>query len=161
MGLRLEWAQRYPQQLAALLRAVYRAAQWVEAPGNHTEVARLLAEPRYVGVSSGLLRRALANRLALLPGAEPVAVEDFFVAARHAATFPWTSHALWIYSQMVRWGQLEAAAGHLDAVRSSYRPDLYRSALARLDGDIPETDLKIEHFFDGGYFDPHALSDRS
>ena len=33
--------------------------------------------------------------------------EDFFVPFAKAATFPWKSHALWFYSQMVRWGQVQ------------------------------------------------------
>jgi ABC-type nitrate/sulfonate/bicarbonate transport system substrate-binding protein len=153
LGCRAEWAQRYPEQLAGLLRAVYRAAQWVEDPENHTSVAQLLAEPRYVGISAGLLHRALAGYLPLHPGADPTRLRDFYVPASHHAAFPWVSHALWIYDQMIRWRQVEPSEEHTAVVRSAYRPDLYRSALAHLDSDIPPTDLKVERFFDGGRFD--------
>ena len=159
LGCRTEWAERYPEALAALLRAVYHAARWTEAPENHTEVARLLAEPRYVGTSAGLLHRALAGRMALLPGAEPRALESFFVPASHHATFPWVSHALWLYTQMVYWRQTEHSAENLAAARQTYRPDLYRSALAGVDPDIPQTDLKPERFFDGRSFDPESYVD--
>ena len=157
LGCRAEWAERYPEQLAGLLRALYRAAAWTEAPENHAEVAKLLAEPRYVGASAGLLQRALAGRLALQPGADPTSLADFFIPASHHATFPWVSHALWIYAQMVRWGQVAFSAEHEAAARGTYRPDLYRTALARLEADIPRTDLKIERFFDGRDFDPQNL----
>ena len=153
LGCRAEWAQRYPEQLASLLRAVYRAGQWAENPENHTSVAQLLAEPRYVGISAGLLHRALAGRLPLYPGADPIKLRDFYVPASQHAAFPWVSHALWIYDQMIRWRQVELSTEHVGVVRSTYRPDLYRSALAHLDSDIPRTDLKVEHFFDGGSFD--------
>ena len=157
LGCRAEWAERYPEQLAGLLRALYRAAVWTGQPENHAEVAKLLAEPRYVGTSAGLLHRALAGRLTLRPGAEPVPLTNFYVPASHHATFPWVSHALWFYAQMVRWRQVEYSAEHLAAVRGTYRPDLYRAALARLDPDIPSTDLKVERFFDGRGFDPKDL----
>jgi two-component system, oxyanion-binding sensor len=153
LGCRAEWAQHYPEQLACLLRAVYRAAQWVESPENHAAVARLLAEPRYVGISAGILARALSGRLPLYPGADPTKLADFYVPASHHAAFPWVSHAFWIYEQMIRWRQVEPAADHTAVVRSTYRPDLYRGALASLDSDIPPTDLKVERFFDGGSFD--------
>jgi two-component system, oxyanion-binding sensor len=156
LGCRAEWAQRYPEPLANLLRAVYRAAQWTQQPENHEEVARLLAAPGYVGCSAGLLHRALAGRLALLPGATPVALDDFFVPARHNATFPWVSQAIWMYQQMVRWRQIEPLPEHAAAARATYRPDLYRAALAHLDVNIPGADLKTEHFFDGHTFDPAA-----
>jgi two-component system, oxyanion-binding sensor len=154
LGCRAEWAERYPAQLAGLLRALYRAAAWTEAPENHSEVAKLLAEPRYVGASAGLLHRALSGRLALRPGADPAELADFFVPASRHATFPWLSHAFWVYTQMVRWRQVEASEENEAAARRTYRPDLYRAALGRVDPDIPSTDLKVERFFDGRDFDP-------
>jgi NitT/TauT family transport system ATP-binding protein len=157
LGCRAEWAQRYPEQLASLLRAVYRAAVWTDNPENHAEVAKLLADPGYVGCSAGLLHRALAGRLALQPGADPISLSDFFVPARHAATFPWASHAMWIYQQMVRWRQIELLPEYAAAARATYRPDLYRAALSQLDADIPLSDQKAEHFFDGRTFDPAAI----
>lgn len=157
LGCRAEWAQRYPNELAGLLRALYRAARWIEVPANHAEVARLLAEPRYVGTSAGLLHRALAGRLALLPGADPTPLQDFFVPAAHHAAFPWKSHALWLYTQMVSWGQVEHSAQHLEVARHTYRPDIYRAALTGVDHDIPGVDVKSEQFFDGKSFDPQEL----
>jgi len=157
LGCRTEWAERNPEILAALLRALYRASQWCEQPENHADLAGLLAEPRYVSAPAELLHRALGNRLVLAPGTAPVALNDFYVPARHAATFPWVSHALWFYSQMARWGQVEFSSRHEAAVRSTYRPDLYRAALAPLDADIPSGDSRIERFFDERPFDPTDL----
>ncbi len=157
LGCRTEWAERQPELLARLLRALYRAAVWIECEENHAAVARLLAQPNYVGAAEGLLHRALAGRLSLQPGAEPTTLRDFYVPARQAATFPWVSHALWFYAQMIRWRQVEFHAGHLAAVRATYRPDLYRSALQSLGVDSPGADLKVERFFDGRRFDPEDL----
>jgi ABC-type nitrate/sulfonate/bicarbonate transport system substrate-binding protein len=159
LGCRAEWAERYPEQLAGLLRALYRAAAWTEAKENHAEVAKLLAEPRYVGTSAGLLHRGLSGRLVLQAGADPMDLADFFVPAGHHATFPWVSHALWIYTQMVRWRQVEFSTENETAVRETYRPDLYRSALGRIDLSIPSTAVKAERFFDGRGFDPANLGD--
>jgi ABC-type nitrate/sulfonate/bicarbonate transport system substrate-binding protein len=157
LGCRAEWAERHPDRLAQLLRALYRAGTWIERRENHAEVARLLAQPKYVGTSEGLLHQALAGRLSLQPGMKPILVSDFYVPSRHAATFPWVSHALWFYAQMVRWRQVEFSAEHIRAVRSTYRPDLYRAALRDVGAELPETDLKTERFLDGRGFDPEAL----
>ena len=153
LGCRLEWAQRHPKQLACLQRALYRASVWCEEPGNHAELAGLLSQPRYVGAPAELLRRALGGRLALTTHSEPVQVEDFFVPARQHATFPWVSHGLWFYEQMLRWKQIEFAAHQVAVVRATYRPDLYRAALGSVVTDLPLEDTKIERFFDGGTFD--------
>lgn len=160
LGCRLEWAQRHPQLLFCLQRALYRASLWCEQPGNHAELARLLAQPKYVGAPADLLRQALEGQLTLTTHSKPTHLENFYIPARHEATFPWVSHALWFYAQMLRWKQVEFCANHLAAVRSTYRPDLYRAALALLNPDIPSNDSKIEQFFDGGTFDPAEFGER-
>ena len=160
LGCRLEWAQRHPKQLACLQRALYRASQWCERPENHAGLATLLAQPRYIGAPADLLRRALQGQLTLTTNSAPVQLENFYIPARHQATFPWVSHALWFYSQMLRWKQIEFSAKHLAAVRSTYRPDLYRAALAAINPDIPVEDSKVERFFDGEAFDPAEFASR-
>jgi hypothetical protein len=114
----------------------------------------MLAASRYIGAPAELLHAALANRLPLAPGAAPTAIPDFYVSARHAATFPWVSHALWFYAQMVRWRQIDESPEHVAAVRGTYRPDIYRRALKSLGVALPAEDIKSEHFFDEAVFSP-------
>lgn len=179
LGLRAEWAERYPERLSALLRALYRSALWCDEPSNRAELAHLLAAPGYLDCPVEMLRHALAGKLAF---ADPLAkpVSDFLVFARKAATFPWKSHALWLYSQMVRWGQTGYSPEAAAAARATYRPDLYRAALSALGATIPSVNAKVEGalisetpagsstgrlvlgpdwFFDGVPFDPDRLTD--
>jgi ABC-type nitrate/sulfonate/bicarbonate transport system substrate-binding protein len=158
LGCREEWADRHPTELAALLRALHRAALWCERAENHEPLARLLAEPRYVGTAAELLHRGLSGRLVLAPDAQPAPAQELFIPWRHAATFPWVSHALWFYTQMVRWRQIELAPEHLPQVRGSYRPDVYRAALAPIGVEPPQDDAKVETFFDDRVFDPADLT---
>jgi NitT/TauT family transport system ATP-binding protein len=158
LGCRESWARQHPQRLDALIRALHRASLWCEDAGNHADLAHMLAAARYIGAPAELLQAALANRLSLARGAPPVALPKFFVPGGGEATFPWVSHALWFYSQMVRWRQIEPASSQLAAVRSTYRPDIYRRALARVARDVPESDTKIETFFDAMRFDPARMA---
>jgi NitT/TauT family transport system ATP-binding protein len=172
LGCKLEWAQRHPDRMAAVIRAVYRAAQWCGQVANQQELASLLAEPRFVGAPAATLLRGLTNKLSLTHGEAPQQLQDFYLPAQQMATFPWTSHALWFYSQMVRWQQIEFSEHDLAAVRATWRPDLYRLALAPLQVNVPQSDSKIEGaasqsqgtldygpdgFFDGRIFDPDDL----
>jgi NitT/TauT family transport system ATP-binding protein len=156
LGCRLEWAQRHPDRLQALVRSLYKAAAWCEQPENHSELARLLAEPRFVGAPAEILLRGLSNRLCLQRGGEAEHVPGFYLPASQLATFPWVSHALWFYSQMVRWGQVAFEPEHVAQVRATYRPDLYRLALAKT-LDIPSVDTKVEALFDDVRFDSDDL----
>ncbi|MFC4312101.1 CmpA/NrtA family ABC transporter substrate-binding protein [Steroidobacter flavus] len=156
LGCRLEWTQRHPDRLQALVRSLYRAAVWCEQPENHSELARLLAEPRFVGAPAEILLRGLSNRLYLQRGGEPEHLPGFYLPASQAATFPWVSHALWFYSQMVRWGQVAFDPEHVAQVRATYRPDLYRLALDKTT-NVPSADTKLDELFDGVSFDSDDL----
>jgi len=117
----------------------------------------MLAEPRFVGTPADILLRGLSNRLRLHPDGELQELRHFYVPSSQAATFPWVSHALWFYSQMVRWNQIAFDESHVAQVRATYRPDLYRLAVST---DAPATDTKIEVFFDGSRFDPNDLTSK-
>lgn len=157
LGCRAEWTQEHGAELAALVRALYRAALWCERPENHAELAMLLAEPRYVGISPEVLRRGLSGRLVLTPEGDTGALAEFYLPASRWAMFPWTSHALWYYTQMVRWRQVELVAEHPALAVGTYRPDLYRAALSPLGVELPREDGKVEVFFDNRVFDPSDL----
>jgi len=161
LGVTEAWAVYNPQPLAALLRALYRAAQWCGQTGNHEEAARLLARPAYLDVAVAAVRPALSGRLELGQSAT-AAVEDFFVPFAHAATFPSIGHALWFYSQMVRWGDVAPGPESAALAGSSFRPDIYRAALGELAAELPPPDrrtLGADAFFDGKPFDPDDVDD--
>lgn len=179
LGVTEEWTTANAELLSRFLRALYRAAEWCGAPVNRDELARILAGPDYLGQPADLIARALSGTLDLGGGGEAM-FGDFFVPFERAGTFPWQSHALWFYSQMVRWGQVGHMPRHTVIARQSYRPDLYRAALAPLGVPIPSANAKVEGalanplpvgttagelvlgpdgFFDAEIFDPDSLDD--
>ena len=173
LGVNAHWGKANPQAMAALLVALHQASLWCARPENHEALAALLARPAYVGRDVDLLLPALNGNLPVGGGAVQ-AVSDFFVPNAKAATFPWKSHALWFYTQMVRWRQIEHTAEHQRVAAETYRPDIYRAALKALGIAMPSASAKVEGaltvetpvgssgaltlgpdgFFDGGRFDP-------
>lgn len=177
IGMRARWADEHPDLVSALLRAIYRAGIWCADPANHREAARIMAAPAYLDASSEIVARALTGTLDTGGGAIRE-VPDFFVPHASAANFPWKSHALWYYSQMVRWGQVAASEANAAVAAASFRPDLYRAALAPTGAALPAADYKKDGtrsvagsidaihgsltmgpdlFFDGQVYDPDAL----
>jgi ABC-type nitrate/sulfonate/bicarbonate transport system substrate-binding protein len=177
IGARKAWAEAEPEALAAMLRALHHAARWCQDPANRTELAALMAQPAFLGQPAELQMPILTGRLDL-GGGTSRSVEDFFLPFDKAANFPWKSHALWFYTQMVRWGQVEHSAANVAIARDCYRPDLYRSALKPLGVAMPGANAKVEGalkmatpvgsagaslvlgpdgFFDGGIFDPDRI----
>ena len=178
LGLRTVFADQRPATVDALLRALHRAAAWAGSPANHAELAQMLARPDRVGAPAGQILRALSGRMVAAPGEPPAELADFLVFHAHAANFPWQSHALWFYSQMVRWGQVAHTPERAAEARATYRPDIFRRALGPVGADLPAASAKVEGaltrptpvaslsgrlvlgpdgFFDGRLFDPDDL----
>ena len=178
LGVRQEFADAHPARLAALIRALHRAAAWAGDPANNAELASVLARPSYVGVPAPVIFRALSGNMLLRSSRPAVGIPDFLVLHAHAANFPWQSHSLWFYSQMVRWKQIGYSPEQAARARCVYRPDLYREALLATDADLPGASSKVEGalqqptpvasrqgrmvlgpdgFFDGVLFDPDDL----
>lgn len=179
LGVGAHWAQQEPDQLDALLRALCTSAAWCGDCANHVELAEILAARAVVDRPAAWMLHGLSGRLDT-GGGESRHAEDFFVPFAKSATFPWKSHALWFYSQMVRWGQIAHAAENVEIARATYRPDIYRRALKPLGVSLPAANAKVEGalvaptpvgsagaglilgpdgFFDATLFDPDALDD--
>jgi ABC-type nitrate/sulfonate/bicarbonate transport system substrate-binding protein len=163
LGFRQEWAEKNPERLDSLLRAMCKASRWCDDPENRRELASMLSEPKYVGVAPDVLRLGLSRRFVWEPGSIPLEAPESMLFAAHDVTFPWVSHAAWFYSQMVRWGQLKPSAANQAAALATYRPDLYRRALNTLDIKVPQHDVKLEARSDktlGGFFDGRTFDSR-
>lgn len=177
IGMRAHWAEANSEIVAGLIRAVHYAAVWCGESANHAEIAEIMAAPHYLGLPAELILPALNGQFDI-GGGVAASVPDHFVPYAKAANFPWTSHAAWFYSQMVRWGEVEHTAERARAAAMTFRPDVYRSALAPLGVPMPVADSKVEGllavptevaatsgtvvigpdgFFDGVPFDPELV----
>lgn len=147
LGVSEPWATANPEALTGLLRALLRAARFCDAAENSAYVAALLSRRIYLNVDPHAL-------LSSLPGTLGAGSASVF--HRHAATFPWRSHAYWMHAQMARWGLIGADGASRDAVAAIYRPDLYAAALAPTGAPIPTSDVKPEGGHAGAWSVPAA-----
>ncbi|WP_448187374.1 CmpA/NrtA family ABC transporter substrate-binding protein [Azospirillum sp. sgz301742] len=143
LGVTADWAAANPGTHRALISALIETARWLDTPENRDETARVLAAASHVGVPEAVLRPSLAG----------------IAFHRHAATFPWRSHALWFLAQMVRWGQLPAEADLARVAASVYRADLYRAAASDLGEPVPLADTKPEGLHDAPWTLAGTLAD--
>jgi two-component system, oxyanion-binding sensor len=175
LGVTEAWAEANSNAVDALIVALHQSALWCDNQQNHEELAFLLGREPYVGVEPTILQATLGCNL---PG---LGVVDGFVCfSERAANFPWQSHALWFFSQMVRWQEVPFSDTATHIARSTYRPDIYRRALSGAGVALPGGSSKVEGalgksthlpalggklmlgpdgFFDGKIFDPDQLSD--
>jgi ABC-type nitrate/sulfonate/bicarbonate transport system substrate-binding protein len=139
LAVRQSWSERNPQILAALIRAAFRAAEFIEDPGNRAETARILAAPERLGVDAEVILRTLDGRLKISPDGTRRESGRYLLVGREGAARPDPVQAAWLYAQMVRWGQTPFSPEALGTAKAVFRPDLYDAALGRegMPGDAP------------------------
>jgi NitT/TauT family transport system ATP-binding protein len=129
LAVRQDWAEKNPDLLSALLRAHFRAAEFIGDPKNRADAARILAQPERIGVDADVIQRTLDGRLKISPDGTMRESSRYLLIGREDAARPDPVQAAWLYAQMVRWGQASISAEALSTARAVFRPDLYDAAL--------------------------------
>ena len=161
IGLRPEWAEANADTVSRLIVALDRAARWCDEPGNHDQLAEILSSAPYIQAPRDIIRRVLNGEFNLDAQGNKRIIPDYFLFHRGAANYPRPEQALWIYSQMMRWGQAGFSDENRARAESAYRPDLYRNALGA-EASLPdpaEEAAMLSEFMDGQVFDPTQMQD--
>lgn len=116
VAFREAWAAEHPQVLRAVLKAMAKAAAWVDDPANRAELVEILAQPHHVGAPAEVIDASLVD----------------MVFGRDGANAPQPLHAEWLLRQMQRWGHVGRELDVAGVARRVYRTDLYNAALADL-----------------------------
>lgn len=164
IGMRPEWADTQPEAVSRLIVALDAAARWCDRAENHGVLADTLADTRYIAAPVKIIRQVLAGRFNVDAQGHQRVIERYFTFHDNFANYPRKSQALWIYSQMIRWGQTAFSTDAAKATALAYRTDLYRNALGT-ENTPDETEIRIEgsaendRFMDGHVFDPRSIED--
>ena len=148
-GVSSEWAEKNPHTHKAVLKALIRAAMWLDSGGleNRKEAAKIMSRPEYVGADYEVIANSMTGTFEYEKG-DKRSVPDFNVFFRYNATYPYYSDAVWYLSQMRRWGQIaeqKPDSWYTDMAKKVYRPDLYAEAAKEL---IAEGKAKASDFPD-------------
>ena len=135
-GITKEFAEKYPNTTVAVVKALIRAAMWLDADGNanRPEAVKYLSKPYYVGADYDVIANSMTGTFEYEKG-DKREVPDFNVFFRYNATYPYYSDAIWYLTQMRRWGQISEAkddAWYKKVAADVYRPDLYAKAAKAL-----------------------------
>jgi NitT/TauT family transport system ATP-binding protein len=131
LAVRQNWSEKNPQVVAALVRAAFRGAEFIEQPQNRAEAARILAQPERIGVGADVIQRTLDGRLKISPEGAIRESSRYLLVAREGAARPDPVQAAWQFAQMVRWGQASISPEALQTAMAVFRPDLYDAALGQ------------------------------
>lgn len=170
LGLREDFAEKYPATMAALLRAIIKAQQWLDIDNgkNRAEAVKILSQPNYVGADEAVIGASMTGQFTFEAG-DTRPAPDFNIFFNDYAGYPFYSDAIWYLTQMRRWGQIaedKTDQWYFDTAKAVYRPDLYLVAAQELADEglipansVPESDgFKGEQtgFIDGISYDGKA-----
>ena len=148
-GVSKAWADENPNTHIAVVKAMIRAAEWLDANnnGNRPEAVKILSQSNYVGADYDVIANSMTGTFEYEKG-DKREVPDFNVFFRYNATYPYYSDAIWYLTQMRRWGQIaehKPDSWYMDMAKKVYRPDIYRQAAEEL---IAEGKIAAKHFPD-------------
>ena len=110
-----EFVERMPNTYSALLRSIVDAAAFAHEPGNRKEIAAAIAPPSYLNQPVTVIEQVLTGTYADGLGnvkRDPNRI-DF-------DPFPWHSFAVWILTQMKRWGQIKGDIDYQKVAREVF-----------------------------------------
>ncbi|KLV09809.1 nitrate ABC transporter substrate-binding protein [Photobacterium ganghwense] len=160
-GVSKAWAEANPNTHIRVVKALIRAAYWLDEQenANRTDAVKMLARSQYVGADAKVIANSMTGTFEYEKGDKRPA-PDFNVFFRHHATYPYYSDAIWTLTQMRRWGQIPEAKPddwYMSIAKKVYRPDIYRQAAEAL---IDEGKMKAADFPDfvaeDGFRDPQT-----
>ncbi|GDY28129.1 nitrate ABC transporter substrate-binding protein [Agarivorans sp. Toyoura001] len=179
-GVSQGWADEYPNTHIRVVKAMIRAAKWLDEENNKNrpEAVKILSKSQYVGADYDVIANSMTGTFEYEKG-DKREVPDFNVFFRYNATYPYYSDAIWYLTQMRRWGQIsdnKPDSWYMDIAKKVYRPDIYATAAKELiaDGVIDASEFpnfKTEtgfkppqtHFIDNIVYDgskPNAYLDK-
>jgi len=156
LAVRAAWAANRAELMPPLLRAIDRAAAFVNDAANRDEVVALLAAPHRLGVAPELVRATIAGELRTSLGGPVRSAPHYMVTGRDGAARPDPAHAAWLYAQMVRWKQTPPATKSFDAAIACFRPDSYDAVFGETAAppDLPADRIGV---FTGPPFDTNDI----
>jgi nitrate/nitrite transport system substrate-binding protein len=110
-----EFISQMPNSYAALLKAIIEATAFASKPENRKQIAEAIAPANYLNQPPIVLEQVLTGTYADGLGAvksDPNRL-DF-------DPFPWQSFAVWILTQMKRWGQIKGEIEYASVAREIF-----------------------------------------
>lgn len=135
-GVSKAWADANPETHKRLVKALIRAAKWLDADNNanRKEAVEILSRPEYVGADAKVIANSMTGSFEYEKG-DTREAKDFNVFFRYNATYPYYSDAIWYLTQMRRWGQISEPKPdnwYLETAQKAYLPGVYQEAAREL-----------------------------
>ncbi len=149
-GTSAQFIKENPNTFAALYRAVLEAARMARDPANRPLIAKVISPPAYLNQPETVVAQVLTGKFA--DGLGTVRTDpnriDF-------DPFPWHSMAVWMLTQMKRWGYVKGDVNYKQIAEQVFLATDARKRMAEMEMKAPATNLAKFKVM-GREFDPSA-----
>ncbi len=131
-GISEAFIKENPNTFAALYRAVLTAARMAREAKNRPLIAKVISPPNYLNQPETVVEQVLTGKFADGLGSVKQVPDraDF-------DPFPWHSMAVWILTQMKRWGYLKGDVGYRQIAEQVFLVTDARKHMAQLEMKAP------------------------
>ncbi len=143
-----DFVKQHPNTFSAMVRAIMRATQFAHKPENRKGVAEMIAPANYLNQPLTVVEQVLTGRFA-----------DGLGKVRELPNridfdpFPWQSMAVWMLTQMKRWGYIKGEVKYKDIAERVYLATDARKRMKELGLEAPKSNYS-KHMIMGKEFDP-------
>ena len=127
LALRNETVADEPETIHRLLRTYQIAARWCQDPGNHANLAHMLAQPQYLNVAPKTVLNALSGTLAV-NRTEARSAPDFLAFQGDDINWPDPRKARWLYAEIATGLHQSLDESQAQAAAMVFRPDVFDAA---------------------------------
>ena len=146
-----EFAKQNPNTFAAIVRALLNATRFSSSPDNRKNVAQMIAPANYLNQPLTVVEQVLTGRFADgLGGVRNVPNRIDF------DPFPWNSMAVWMLSQMKRWGYIKTDVNYREISEKVFLASEARRRMAELGMTAPKENYR-KHTIMGKVFDAEQV----
>jgi nitrate/nitrite transport system ATP-binding protein len=155
LGVKEEWANRYPKTHVALVKSLIDACDYCDDRRNREEILEILCRDEYIGSAPEYTRLGFidpVDRGNGQPAELLINYNQFFV---DKTNYPDATEFLWIMAEMARWGITPFPKNWVSILERVLRTDVYGQAARELGLSDTGRDRQSIKLFDGTIFNPN------
>ncbi|TAF70204.1 MAG: ATP-binding cassette domain-containing protein, partial [Oscillatoriales cyanobacterium] len=152
LGVREDWAQKYPKTHVALVKALLEACDYCDDRRNRQEILELICREEYIGADPKDVRPGFLDPYNNGTTTKPEMVYNFNQFYVDKTNFPDRMEMLWVTAQMARWGMIPFPKNWVEVVDRVLRPDVFGQAVRELGLPDVGRDRRSIELFDGSVF---------
>ena len=155
LGVKEEWANRYPKTHVALVKSLIDACDYCDDRRNREEILEILCRDEYIGSAPEYTRLGFidpVDRGNGQPAELLINYNQFYV---DKTNYPDATEFLWIMAEMARWGITPFPKNWVSILERVLRTDVYGQAARELGLSDTGRDRQSVKLLDGTIFNPN------